>query len=140
MAMGESNEVEGDGIAVIGWENSAQYNAEQEWYPVYLLMIGELNYAEGEVVDSFICGANNIADKVWYSTTLGEGLVNKWNRSTVLGGYNDSSMSGNSGLLFAIGNGVDSAHRSNALEVYADGKIKMPRQGDILMGEFGNGD
>jgi hypothetical protein len=40
--------------------------------------------------------------------------------------------------MFAVGNGVDANNRSNALEVYSDGKILMPRQGDILMGEFGN--
>jgi len=46
--------------------------------------------------------------------------------------------------LFEIGNGTgnpsdptDKAYR-NALTVYKNGKITMDRQGDILMGEFGN--
>lgn len=139
-AFGEANIAESYCGGIIGSFNVMKLDAAEQYLPESSLMIGNSNFAEGLMVCSLVCGMNNVADAVWYSTTLGEGLVNKWNRSTVLGGYNDSSMAANSGLLFAIGNGVDATHRSNALEVYSDGKIKMPRQGDILMGEFGNGD
>ena len=40
--------------------------------------------------------------------------------------------------LFEIGNGTDQWHRSNALTVYKNGTVIIPKaQGDILMGEFG---
>jgi len=41
--------------------------------------------------------------------------------------------------LFVVGNGTASNARKNAFVIYKDGKIKMNRQGDIPMGEFGNG-
>jgi hypothetical protein len=42
--------------------------------------------------------------------------------------------------VFEIGIGADANNRKNALTVYKDGRIEMSkRQGDILMGEFGNG-
>lgn len=109
------------------------------------LTVGSYNYATGN--SSLIVGLNNTiwmpdGDSVFVpvvATSLhGQGLISKWNTSLVLGHYNDTAPSPSSGLLLAIGNGSDAEHRSNALEVYASGKIQMPRQGDILMGEFGN--
>lgn len=52
--------------------------------------------------------------------------------------------------IFVIGNGTSSSNRSNAFvvrkngnvemkgDVQIDGKVTLPRQGDVLMGEFGN--
>jgi len=72
------------------------------------------------------------------ASVLGRGLYNQYNSATLVGQYNDTGVPYDSGLLFAIGNGADATHRSNAFEVYTSGKITMPRQGDVLMGEFGN--
>jgi len=115
--------------------------------PDSTMLVGIGNFAESAVSASLVVGKNNTVggsyattgifyDPVESSTTLGHGLWNYWNYATIVGCYNDTTFT--TPLLFAVGNGTDATHRSNALEVYADGKIKMPRQGDILMGEFGN--
>ena len=109
------------------------------------LTVGSYNHAAG--ASSLIVGENNEItgqdfEQIFYVVTgtsvLGHGLVSKWSSALVIGSYNDTSAVPGSGLLFAIGNGADATHRSNALEVYASGKITMPRQGDVLMGEFGH--
>lgn len=91
---------------------------------------------------SLIVGQNNVSERSDYfsvsHSVIGSGLISKWSNSLVVGSYNDASIPSGAGLRFAVGNGANANNRSNALEVYADGKIFMPPQGDILMGEFGN--
>jgi hypothetical protein len=156
LAIGSSNTVSGELSAAIGSGNnnpgyallmvgSINYGgfSQEEGAPSNGAVFGAANYIGPRSQSVLVSGANNYVDAHMYddnfaSNTLGYGLVNRWSYSTVLGHYNDSSPSLTSGLLLAVGNGTDANNRSNALEVYASGKILMPRQGDILMGEFGN--
>ena len=65
-------------------------------------------------------------------------VVGCWN----LGGYagpNGAWQWNGQDPVFEVGNGTGPATRSNALTVYKDGTVIIPkRQGDILMGEFTN--
>jgi len=84
-----------------------------------------------------------------YSLAVGPGVGGSGNLtrycSTVLGAYNAAEGTANTSWvatdpLFTIANGTDDTHRSNALVVYKNGKIKITkRQGDIQMGIYGNG-
>jgi len=86
-----------------------------------------------------------------YSTAIGNGASAASFNSVAVGRYNSITGSENAGAwvptdpLFVIGNGTGDYENHppevashNALIVYKNGKIKMDRQGDILMGEFGN--
>lgn len=76
----------------------------------------------------------------WGAVAFGLGVSNPYDHSLVVGKYNaiyDALPDLGPAPLFLIGNGTGIT-RSNALEVWEDGRIKMGRQGDILMGEFGN--
>lgn len=79
-----------------------------------------------------------------YSTAAGLGTTATAHSSFAAGAYNVGGGNSTSWVatdpLFEIGNGTSASARSDALVVYKNGKIKMSRQGDILMGEFGNGD
>ena len=70
-------------------------------------------------------------------------------RCAVFGSYNFASSETpdewvETDPIFVVGNGEDEYSPSNALVILKNGnvemmaKVKMPRQGDILMGEFGN--
>ena len=64
--------------------------------------------------------------------------VGCWNLGGYSGANGDWQWNGQD-PVFEIGNGNGPAARSNALTVYKDGTVIIPkRQGDILMGEFGN--
>lgn len=134
---------------LVGGGNFAAGNQDEGAYGC--LVAGGGNFVNNWVGNSIVSGFNNAVDGnpdpsnpagqwlyVESTATLGRGLFNHWMNCTVVGQYNDSSMNGDSGLLFAIGNGSGASDRSNALEVYSNGRINIPRQGDILMGEFGN--
>lgn len=110
------------------------------------LALGTANTVEAGVFDSIVSGANNHVG-VWTSgpgevsvsssATFGNWLENRWSNATIIGQYNATTPPAT--LLFAIGNGNDANNRSNAVEVYKDGKVIIRQaQGDILMGEFGN--
>ena len=144
---GSSNYNAGYSDVLIGIGNSAGGNSD--FVASFFATIGAYNSFIFVAQDSFAAGYNNyitlpIYDGSVYidsATALGCGLINQWSSSTVIGCYNDSSIAWDSGLRFAVGNGSDSDHRSDALEVYQDGRILMPKQGDMPMGEFGlNGD
>lgn len=65
-------------------------------------------------------------------------VVGCWNLGGFAGPDGDWQWNGQD-PVFEIGNGTGPATRSNALTVYKDGTVIIPkRQGDILMGEFGN--
>jgi len=133
-------------------------------------VLGMYNFIGGGVYASLLAGYNNHASGQDSSflegtITLGRGLINRYNASTIVGRYNDSTIPRNSGLVFAVGvgdGGSDGDHdRVNAVEVYSDasvslgkvdadglnpgaypfsvdaeGKITMYPQGDISMGAF----
>lgn len=82
-----------------------------------------------------------------YSTALGL-TENPSYMGVTIGRYNviEGSQTGWSGTdpLLILGNGTGTSNRSNAFVVRKNGNVEMtgtvtlPRQGDILMGEFGN--
>ena len=146
LAVGISNDIQGDESITVGrWNCLIGTNYDWDGSSSCLLA-GRFNASAG--ISTFIAGENNYItgcsdtdnEHTYATAAIGEGLISDWSKSLIIGQYNDSSIPRFSGLLFAIGNGPDANHRSNALEVYAGGKITMPRQGDILMGEFGNPD
>lgn len=96
---------------------------------------GQMNVITGG--HNFAAGAfNHIV--AFRAAAIGTGLINTVDDSTIVGSYNEEK----SGIRFVVGRGTESdeASRSNALEVYADGDVIIPkRQGDVLMGSFGNG-
>lgn len=102
-------------------------------------VFGSYNLSSASAAYDIVSGYNNVSN-AWCSATIGQGLVNNWNFCTVIGRYNKSTATG--ALLLAVGSGTNSTNRSNAFEIYADGKVKVvKRQGDIRMGNFGlNGD
>ena len=91
-------------------------------------------------------GSNNYFYDSTDSAVLGRGLIAKGATSCiVVGRYNIDILMSPGSLadpLFVVGNGTGLGNpptRSNALVVYGDGKVIIPkRQGDISMGEFGN--
>lgn len=91
------------------------------------------------LTSAFVAGKNNAVTGQHY--VLGEGLIAGTpgnTRMVVLGQFNASPVAGQ---LLVVGNGAGSGagQRANALEVYTDGKVKIPkRQGDVGMGRFGN--
>lgn len=131
-AIGSSNNVQGLYSLAVGSSNGIVPEASGAGCS---LVIGDGNSAAGN--RNFISGSQNCSSSS-NSGSIGQDLVNFWDSSTIIGLHNATTMAPDSGLLFAIGNGADSLHRANAFEVYISGKILMPRQGDILMGEFGN--
>lgn len=98
------------------------------------LVVGEAN--SSSITNGFVAGKNNAAVGQHY--VLGEGLIAETNaRMVVLGQFNAEPVVGQ---LMVVGNGdsADPNDRKNALEVYSDGKIVIPkRQGDVGMGRFG---
>ena len=104
----------------IGWNNTASLGSGG------VLLIGQ-----GNSLENF--GHNALA--------VGSGLIIHDYDSAVIGAYNADT---HQDEQFIVGNGVfsaDGSGASNSLEIYKDGTIKIGRQGDILMGEFGiNGD
>ena len=136
MAIGQNNNNAALATVVIGAWSSASYDPinNSGWNS---LLVGNDNFSF-TTNQSLLVGLSNRVDSD-RSATLGYGLTNYWDNSTVVGKFNDSAAS--AGLVFAVGNGTGEQDRSNALEVHQSGEIRMPKQGDILMGQFGvNGD
>ncbi|MDD5198834.1 MAG: hypothetical protein PHC88_03445 [Terrimicrobiaceae bacterium] len=117
VAIGPSSAYMGSSVA-IGYGNWAWYNG---------IAIGSNNFANG--YNAAAIGYSTRADA--YSS-FAVGCYN------VGGGDSWSWVA--TDPLFEIGNGTADNARSSALVVYKNGAIKMAkRQGDIVMGEFGNG-
>jgi hypothetical protein len=143
-AFGSQNSVDGFELMTIGFTNTLALTLGAT--PSQSLVVGYFNGMNGGVSGSIVSGISNSVSgdivggtmsTLEASATFGMGLRNKWNYATVIGRFNSNTPP--SSLLFAIGNGTDQNHRSNAVEVYTDGKVIIRRvQGDILMGEFGN--
>jgi len=137
LVLGDSNvvDVSLDNSLILGSENSI---------PQFLgssLVSGYCHTVTGSF--SAVAGMNNaITGNLQFA--FGQGLISDnywtwWPEGTpavFLGQYNRFDTT----LLLTVGNGPDATHRTNAFEVYQDGTVKIPkRQGDIVMGEFGNG-
>lgn len=125
--------------AIIGSYNIGEAETGDDYFqpPQNSLVVGDFNYAHA-VISSFICGTNNSSSFARWSGTLGTGLINNWDNCLVIGQYN-TSQSGTI-LRFVVGNGTSSIARKNSFEIYDDGVIVIPkRQGDVGMGQFGNG-
>jgi hypothetical protein len=132
--VGTSNSNAGDNSSVVGVGNSLAGSAGGNANASFVA--GRNNQADATSLSVFVAGEDNAVTGGYANATAGRGLINQWAYSTVVGSYNDTAV--NASPLFVVGNGTDATHRSNVFEVYASGKIQMPRQGDILMGEFGN--
>lgn len=132
---GSTNWVNGSTNTLFGTSNTVNFDSEEGTYPVNNLLLGSYNYVYGSS-NSLLAGENNYGgDGIVASALIGRGLISYWSYAAVVGSYN-ATPSGD--LRFVVGSG-DSVTRSNALEVYADGTVIIPKaQGDILMGEFGN--
>lgn len=136
MCVGASNSNSGVYSTIFGSNNTIWNDNGEDGSAFYSLVSGNFNYNNASSY-SAVFGYNNSVDIANYSLTVGAGLINTWSYSTLVGKYN--AYQGGSGLLFIVGNGADSTHRSNALEVYNDGTVLISKaQGDILMGQFGN--
>jgi len=132
--VGTNNSNAGDNSSVVGVANSLAGsgggNANAS------LVVGRNNQGDASSLSVLISGEDNVVSGGYANATAGRGLINQWAYSTVVGSYNDTAV--DVSPLFVVGNGADATHRSNVFEVYASGRIQMPRQGDVLMGEFGN--
>lgn len=144
MALGVSNYVFSSCSLAIG--NYNQLQGGDENYPGgnSSLIVGTGNYSGG--VGALIVGTNNYIPRYYEVNQdletrnialVGHGLVSIWPQCLIAGQYNVYETLGGS-PLFVLGMGSDSNNRANAFEVYNNGAIRMARQGDILMGEFGN--
>jgi hypothetical protein len=134
LQVGEVNSSDAKGSLLVGGYNSAF--AGEEAGPVwYSIVSGNLNNVNA-ASNVLVTGLNN-GVTASNSATLGRGLVNYWENATIVGAYNNTTVS--DPLRFAVGNGSTASDRSNAFEVYANGTILMPRQGDVRMGRFGVG-
>lgn len=149
LTVGQSNHCTATFSAIVGTSNYIEGNSFYGDYDTlpgatHNLLVGAGNSSSGHV--AFLFGTGNsvggysLEDSTHPSSTavLGHGLISEWSHSVMVGRYNDASLPRNSGLVFAVGNGQSNIVRSNALEVYDSGKIVMPRQGDVLMGDFGH--
>jgi hypothetical protein len=159
LAVGLFNTIYGNYSAAVGYENSVgkessvaigKWNFFTEAEAGFVsgssvVAIGAFNSIGQNSSNGILVGSDNgvgtlDANVVLDSTaTFGRGLTNSdWNNATIVGQFNSGSLKPDP-VLFAVGNGADATHRNNALEVYTDGTVIVrKRQGDILMGEFGN--
>lgn len=142
-AFGEYNSVWAGSSVAIGFINTFSSSNGNAYGS---LAVGQYNTVNGPSSFNIVSGYNNAIGGVasinlWATATFGRGLYNSsWHDATIVGHYNAEPLIATP-LLFAVGNGSGSAvaQRSNALEVYTDGTVVVrKRQGDILMGEFGN--
>lgn len=99
---------------------------------------GRSNTATGAA--SVAIGENNTAT-VNYSTAIGYQLIARYVNGTVLGSNNDTASVPFATKLFEIGNGTNTANRSNALTILGDGKtgIRVNAPVVLLHQDFGNG-
>ena len=141
-AFGYSNTVSASASVAIGENNTFQFDPDFGGGSTSLI-VGKFNTIFASSHGSIVSGVNN-----WVGgtdpnqeamATFGRGLINIVSSSTVVGQYNNMTPLLAGSVLFVVGNGPDYNNRSNALEVYGDGTVIVrKRQGDILMGEFGN--
>lgn len=129
VAMGLQNETWGKSAVALGYANKAKEETS--------IAIGNHNIASA--MGAVALGYNNEAaggysltsgtenkTSVYGAHALGRGLNASVQNGTVVGQWNASK----NNLLFSVGNGASTEERSNALEVYTDGRVEVPTQGD----------
>ncbi len=141
MALGNSNTVIGWNTIMIGQSNFSVNNGSSA--PSNSMLLGNYNSFGAFVNSSIVSGMYNAIGSSSYlygTAAFGTGLANNtWNYSCIVGKYNSTTTVLQGSPLFVVGTGTGPAARTNGLEVYDDGRVIVPkRQGDILMGEFGN--
>ena len=148
---GESNYVyDGDNLTgggfnwVYGWANLVAGDSNHLFNTDFATMTAESTAVFGRwntgdnLMACLISGQNNLIDTAIDSAAIGHGLIlDAGSESLVMvGQYNEHGpAAANARFIVASGN---ETIRSNAFTVYADGRVIIKkRQGDILMGEFG---
>ncbi len=126
--------------ALIGAGNSVA--KDEEGNPSANSLVTGTGNQAGGTRNGFLAGNGNASGNAENCSALGRQLVNIWEDCTVVGRNNiyqdEAGPLVDAGVLFVVGNGAGAEARTNAFEVYADGTVVIPkRQGDILMGEFG---
>jgi hypothetical protein len=132
LAVGDSNTITSYNSVAIGAFNVISYGSEYGG-GTNSLVVGTGNGLGVFSEICFVAGSDNHingtigSDDTVYSVingaALGRGLRNSWSNSTIVGQYNDGSFDYFTPLLFAIGNGTDNTHRSNALTVFQNGNM-----------------
>ena len=91
----------------------------------YLSMFGCNNTIDNRASHTYIFGSNNEATlNTNHGFAFGKGLRLR-NSMGFFGKYNNNTKTDNgSGIAFGVGNGSDNNNRSNAFEVYANGKVR----------------
>lgn len=117
IAIGRNSEANGIYGVAIGKDSKA--TNEGSWAMNGATVSGKYAFGYGSKVSATAAG----------SFVIGEYNVQEGDANTVSGAT----------PLFVVGNGASTSSRNNALTVYKDGRVKISkRQGDILMGSFGN--
>ena len=130
LSVGSANDARDLSFAV-GQSNTVNVGAGQ--YPRRAMAVGYGNVVEAE--DAACIGRSN-AQNGYQGALIGMGLSNSADMATVVGSYNIDR----AGVRFVVGDGEDADNPSNAFEVHDNGDVVIPkRQGDVLMGPFGNG-
>ncbi len=152
--VGVQNKGATDRSLLVGSYNTTTYDEYTDGYPIESFVIGSFNWMDGDY--SAIVGRNNSLSRMYlgepgsfewrkpkYSMIIGRGLFG-WHDNCLIAGKFNKTFSDRfvppSGPqpIFVLGNGT-AQNRSNALAVFDNGDVIIPkRQGDILMGEFGD--
>ncbi|MGC1481791.1 MAG: hypothetical protein WA771_14925 [Chthoniobacterales bacterium] len=133
LTVGYLNESHGKYSAIIGRENVISHDPVSGDAAQSALVVGGGNVND-HARYSIIVGTGNVASQAHRTALFGQGLISNWDKATIVGEYNDSTVAQE--LRFAVGVGADENNRNNAFEVHSDGTILMIPQGDISMGEF----
>lgn len=98
---------------------TASFALTASYFNTAILAITGVNYFQGnQSITGSLAQGNASKAPTNFSTALGLGNLTDTINQTVVGQYNAAA----SGALFVVGNGVNSANKSNAIEVYS-GKL-----------------
>ena len=128
--------------SVAGWVNSAFgdsnhiSNDDANVTAESSVFTGMYNHGNN-LIACLVGGSNNQLDYATNSAAIGEGLIlgPGTQAQVVVGQYNAPDAN----ARFVVATGTDAYNPKNAFTVFANGDVIIKkRQGDILMGEFGN--
>jgi hypothetical protein len=128
IGLGLRNTVNGGASVAIGTDNSTS--------GIYAFAVGLLNTASADY--SYALGTNSRSD-ARFSFAIGQQVTASSFTETVTGQYN-RTVSGNTtsfvstDRLFIVGNGIDSANRSDALQLFKDGNLHISGTLTIMSG------
>lgn len=115
-AIGNYSHAEGGGEAGGNYSHAEGYST---------LSTGDFSHAEGNSAFSVgnysHAGGQSISTSGTHTFAHGQGLAAGYNHQAIVGKYNSNK----STTLFEVGNGTSSSAKSNAFEVYSDGKISQ---------------